>query len=59
MNSRISRKIKKQLFVLFSGGHIGAPERDILLHFQSKWIVFNQNESFFYWNEFFLNRNEF
>ena len=28
MNSRISRKIKKQMFVLVSGGHIGAPQRD-------------------------------
>ena len=27
-NSRISRKTRKQMFLLVSGGHIGVPERD-------------------------------
>ena len=28
MNSRISRKTQKQMFLLVSGGDIGAPQKD-------------------------------
>ena len=35
-NSRISRKTRKQMFLLVSGGHIGVPERDSNMAFPYK-----------------------
>ena len=47
MNSRINRKIKKQMIVLVFGGHIGAPQGDIL-------FIFNRNELFLIEISFFF-----